>query len=54
MPRSGLDQALVTGISASLDYAFAALIQDSIEAMALRPGPANGLPAAGCARPGGG
>jgi uncharacterized membrane protein len=36
MPRSGLDQALVTGISTSLNYAFAALIQDSIEAVALR------------------
>jgi Alpha/beta-hydrolase family N-terminus len=36
MPRSGLDQALVTGISTSLNYGFAALIQDSIEALALR------------------
>jgi uncharacterized membrane protein len=36
MPRSALDQALVTGISTSLNYAFAALIQDSIEAAALR------------------
>jgi uncharacterized membrane protein len=36
MPRSALDQALVTGISTSLNYAFAALIQDSIEALALR------------------
>ena len=36
MPRSGLDQALVTGISTSLNYAFAALIQDSIEAVGLR------------------
>jgi uncharacterized membrane protein len=36
MPRSGLDQALVTGVSTSLNYAFAALIQDSIEALALR------------------
>ena len=35
MPRSALDQALVTGISTSLNYAFAALIQDSIEALAL-------------------
>jgi uncharacterized membrane protein len=35
MPRSPLDQALVTGISTSLNYAFAALIQDSIEALAL-------------------
>jgi hypothetical protein len=36
MPRSRLDQALITGISTSLNYAFAALIQDSIEAVALR------------------
>jgi uncharacterized membrane protein len=36
MPRSGLDQALITGISTSLNYAVAALIQDSIEAVALR------------------
>jgi uncharacterized membrane protein len=36
MPRSGLDQALITGISAALNYSFAALIQDSIEAVALR------------------
>jgi uncharacterized membrane protein len=36
MPRSGLDQALVTGISTSLNYAMAALIQDSLEAVALR------------------
>jgi uncharacterized membrane protein len=36
MPRSALDQALITGISTSLNYAFAALIQDSIEAVALR------------------
>jgi uncharacterized membrane protein len=36
MPRSPLDQALITGISTSLNYAFAALIQDSIEALALR------------------
>jgi uncharacterized membrane protein len=36
MPRNVLDQALVTGISTSLNYAFAALIQDSIEAVALR------------------
>ena len=36
MPRSGLDQALITGVSTSLNYAFAALIQDSIEAVALR------------------
>ena len=36
MPRSVLDQALVSGISTSLNYAFAALIQDSLEAVALR------------------
>ncbi|HEY1332035.1 MAG TPA: alpha/beta-hydrolase family protein [Actinomycetota bacterium] len=36
MPRSTLDQALVTGISTALNYGFAALIQDSIEAVALR------------------
>jgi uncharacterized membrane protein len=36
MPRSPLDQALVTGISTALNYSFAALVQDSIEAMALR------------------
>ena len=36
MPRSGLDQAMVTGVSTGLNYAFAALIQDSIEAVALR------------------
>jgi uncharacterized membrane protein len=36
MPRNALDQALITGISTSLNYAFAALIQDSIEAVALR------------------
>jgi hypothetical protein len=35
MPRSALDQALVTGISTSLNYSFAALLQDSIEALAL-------------------
>jgi uncharacterized membrane protein len=35
MPRSAVDQALVTGISTSLNYAMAALIQDSIEALAL-------------------
>jgi uncharacterized membrane protein len=44
MPRSGLDQALITGISSSLNYAFAALIQDSIEALALR-GAGRGDPA---------
>jgi uncharacterized membrane protein len=36
MPRSPLDQALVTGISSALNYSFAALVQDSIEALALR------------------
>jgi uncharacterized membrane protein len=36
MPRSALDQALVTGISTSLNYALAALVQDSIEALALQ------------------
>jgi uncharacterized membrane protein len=36
MPRSTLDQALVTGISTALNYGFAALIQDSVEATALR------------------
>jgi hypothetical protein len=33
-----LDQALVTGISTALHYSFAALVQDSIEALALRGG----------------
>jgi uncharacterized membrane protein len=36
MPRSVVDQALVTGISTSLNYAMSALIQDSVEALALR------------------
>ena len=36
MPGSAFDQALVTGISTSLNYGLAALIQDSIEALALR------------------
>jgi len=36
MPRSTLDQALTTGICGALDYGFAALIQDTIEAVALR------------------
>jgi hypothetical protein len=36
MPRSALDQALVTGISTALNYSFAALIQDSVEVLALR------------------
>jgi uncharacterized membrane protein len=35
MPRSPLDQALVTGISTSLNYGLAVLVQDSIEALAL-------------------
>ena len=39
MTRSALHQALVSGISTSLDYAFAALIQDSLEAVALRRRP---------------
>ena len=30
MPRSRLDQALITGISTSLNYAFAALIQGEV------------------------
>jgi uncharacterized membrane protein len=52
MPRSPLDQALVTGISTSLNYSFAALIQDSIEALAPRPG--ERLPRGGRGRPPGG
>jgi uncharacterized membrane protein len=36
MPRSGVDQAAITGISGALNYGFAALIQDTIEAVALR------------------
>ncbi len=36
MPRSSLDQALTTGICGALDYGFAALIQDTVEAVALR------------------
>jgi uncharacterized membrane protein len=36
MPRSTLDQALTTGICGALDYGFAALIQDTVEAVALR------------------
>ncbi len=36
MPRSALDQALITGISTALDYGLAALVQDSVEALALR------------------
>lgn len=36
MPRSTRDQALTTGICGALDYGFAALIQDTVEAVALR------------------
>jgi uncharacterized membrane protein len=36
MPKSGADQAVITGISGALNYGFAALIQDTIEAVALR------------------
>ncbi len=36
MPRSTLDQALTTGICGALDYGFAALIQDTVEAVGLR------------------
>ena len=36
MPRSTLDQALTTGICGALDFGFAALIQDTVEAVALR------------------
>ena len=36
MPRSTLDQALTTGICGALDLGFAALIQDTVEAVALR------------------
>jgi hypothetical protein len=36
MPRSTLDQALIAGICGTLDYGFAALIQDTVEARALR------------------
>ena len=36
MPRSTLDQALTTGICGALDYGLAALIQDTVEAVALR------------------
>jgi uncharacterized membrane protein len=36
MPRSTMDQALITGISTAMNYGFAALIQDTIEAVALR------------------
>jgi len=36
MPKSSLDQALTTGISGALNYGIPALIQDTIEAVALR------------------
>jgi uncharacterized membrane protein len=36
MPRSTLDQALTTGVCGALNYGFAALIQDTVEAVALR------------------
>jgi uncharacterized membrane protein len=36
MPRSTLDQTLTTGICGALDLGFAALIQDTVEAVALR------------------
>src|SRR5436189_4848 len=36
MPKSGVDQAVITGISGALNYGFAALIQDTNEAVALR------------------
>jgi uncharacterized membrane protein len=36
MPKSATDQAVITGISGALNYGFAALIQDTIEAVALR------------------
>jgi len=36
MPRNTLDQALTTGICGALDLGFAALIQDTVEAVALR------------------
>src|SRR5580704_5708350 len=36
MPRSTLDQALTTGICSALHYGFASLIQDTVEAVALR------------------
>jgi uncharacterized membrane protein len=35
MPRSTVDQALTTGICTALHYGFAALIQDTVEAVAL-------------------
>ena len=55
MPRSRVDQALVTGSSTSLNYSLAALIQDSIEALALRgAGRSNPSRADRHATPGGG
>ncbi len=36
MPRSNMDQALITGISTALNYGFAAMIQDTVESVALR------------------
>jgi uncharacterized membrane protein len=36
MPKSATDQAVITGISGALNYGFSALIQDTIEAVALR------------------
>ena len=36
MPRSTLDQGLVTGLSMTLDYTLGALVQDGIEVVALR------------------
>jgi uncharacterized membrane protein len=41
MPRSAMDQALVTGLCTSLNYSLAALVQDSIEALAIRVGGAG-------------
>jgi hypothetical protein len=36
MPKSGTDQAVITGLSGALNHGFAALIQDTIEAVALQ------------------
>jgi len=36
MPRSTLDQGLVTGVAMTLDYTIGALVQDGIEVVALR------------------
>jgi len=36
MPKGAVDQALITGISGALNYGIPALIQDTIEAVALR------------------